>query len=129
MGKPGEVAKCHDAVKAFCKLYRLDQGATDKLIDSMSVRERKFGSNIEQDLKILGVHLENSNAPSKLVSMKLKDIRAGYKLGNCVYAREKEIAIAQKDGGPSLDGVRGSRPQKANYTDAELSHRFGAMST
>merc|ERR1711920_520466 len=89
---------------------------------------RKFGSNIDQDLKILGVHLENSNAPSKLVSMKLKDIRAGYKLGNCVYAREKEIAVSAEDGGPSVDGARNSR-QKAGYSDRELTHRFGAVST
>merc|ERR1711920_820346 len=89
---------------------------------------RKFGSNIDQDLKILGVHLENSNAPSKLVSMKLKDIRAGYKLGNCVYAREKEIAVSAEDGGPSVNGARNAR-QKAGYTDRELTHRFGAVST
>merc|ERR1712039_1140727 len=82
----------------------------------------------DQDLKILGVHLENSNAPSKLVSMKLKDIRAGYKLGNCVYAREKEIAVSAEDGGPSVDGARNAR-QKAGYTDRELTHRFGAVST
>ncbi|CAK0849672.1 unnamed protein product [Prorocentrum cordatum] len=77
------------------------------------------------DLKILGAHLENSNAPSKLVSMKLKDIRAGYKLGNCVYARSKEIQIPPEEGGPSIEGARSKKPP-SGYSDRDLQQRFGA---
>lgn len=116
-------AESYDAVVKFAKGHGLDRGATEKLIDAMAVRERKFGEDVIQDLKILSVHLENSNAPSKLISMRLKDIRAGYKLGHCVYARAKELCSAPDQGGPSIEGHRSQRP-RSGYTDIELAQRF-----
>jgi len=124
-------AENRELVVQFCKEHRLDKGATAKLIDAMQVREKKYGTNIEQDLKILGVHLDNSNAPSKLISMKLKDIRAGYKLGNCIFARAKEIAVPTDAGGPGLDGGCGVRTGKtaARYSDQDLINRFASSAT
>jgi len=118
-------AESHAEVVAFCRRNGLDRGASTKLTEAMHIRETKYGSNISQDLKILGAHLENSNAPSKLVSMKLKDIRAGYKLGNCVYARAKELQIAAEEGGPSIEGARSKKPP-SGYSDRDLEQRFGA---
>lgn len=121
-------AKTHDEVVDFCKKHRLDKGATTKLIESMAIRERDHKTNIKMDLQVLGIHLQNSNAPSKLVSMRLKDIRSGYALGHCVYMKE-ELTQPADQGGPSVDGKRPKKLDRSGYSDQELQKRFGAESS
>merc|ERR1712032_1361649 len=80
-------AKCGPQVRALVKKHRLDSGAATKLEEAMAMREA-MGKDIEKDLVQLDEHLQASNAPSKLVSMKLESLRKGFNLGHCVYARE-----------------------------------------
>lgn len=123
-------ARTHNDVVDFCKRNRLDKGATTKLIEAMAIRERDHKANIKRDLEVLQIHLKNSNAPSKLVSMKLKDIRAGYALGHCIYLKE-ELTQPADEGGPSVDGQRPAkkRGEAKTYSDWELQKRFGASAS
>merc|ERR1719193_2149212 len=80
-----------------------------------------MGKDVEKDLMLLYEHLAASNAPSKLVSMKLDALRKGFNIGHCIYSRE----TMPGNQGPGVDGVfnkRGSRP--LGYTDADLDKRF-----
>merc|ERR1712008_161158 len=63
-----------------------------------------------------------SNAPSKLVSMKLDSLRKGYGIGHCIYSREP----VPGNQGPGVDGVFDKRGGKRGlgYTDADLDRRF-----
>merc|ERR1712118_421228 len=74
-------ADCHDQVVSFCNDHKLDAIATTKLVEAMATREAAFDSNIDQDLQDLGSHLSAVSNPSKVVYMRLKDIREGRKLG------------------------------------------------
>merc|ERR1712190_235665 len=70
----------HDIIK-LCEDHKLDHDATRNLIEAMSVREREPNANITKDLEQLEVHLAHSRAPSKLISMKAKEICAGCSIG------------------------------------------------
>jgi len=114
-------AQCQASVRVLCKKHRLDKGASTKLEEAMAMREA-MGKDVEQDLHMLDEHLEASNAPSKLVSMKLDSLRKGYNVGHCVYSRE----TVPGNQGPGVDGVFDKRGGKRGrgYTDADLDRRF-----
>merc|ERR1712217_808045 len=66
-------------------------------------------------------HLQASNAPSKLVSMKLESLRKGFNIGHCIYSREPMPG----NQGPGVDGVFDKRERRPlGYTDADLDRRF-----
>jgi len=135
-------SKTHDDVVTFCKKYELDHTATKNLIEALAVRERDHEANIKKDLERLAVHMEHSSAPSKLISMKLKEIRGGCNIGAvwhcCGDSRKRgrdKIKEPPPDGGPGLEGVhgpdRGFRQKHGtykSYTDRELVQRFGTSS-
>merc|ERR1719210_2760176 len=86
----------------------------------MAMREA-MGKNIERDIEQLDEHLQASNKPSALVSMKLESLRKGFNIGHCIYSREPMPG----NQGPGVDGVfdkRGKRP--LGFTDADLGKRF-----
>jgi len=114
-------AQCQASVRVLCKKHRLDKGASTKLEEAMAMREA-MGKDVEKDLHMLDEHLEASNAPSKLVSMKLDSLRKGYNVGHCVYSRE----TVPGNQGPGVDGVFDKRGGKRGrgYTDADLDRRF-----
>jgi len=133
-------SKTHDDVVSFCRRYELDHTATKNLIEALAVRERDHEANIKKDLERLAVHMEHSSAPSKLISMKLKEIRGGCNIGAvwhcCGDSRKRgreKVKEPPPDGGPGLEGVhgpdRGFRQRQGaykSYTDRELVQRFGA---
>ena len=91
----------------------------------MSMREA-MGKDVEKDLKLLDEHLLASNAPSKLVSMKLDSLRKGFNIGGCIYSREPMPG----NQGPGVDGVFDKREKRTvGYSDAELDRRFADMDT
>jgi len=114
-------AKCQATVRALARKHRLDKGASTKLEEAMSMREA-MGKDVEKDLYMLDEHLQASNAPSKLVSMKLDSLRKGYNIGHSIYSREP----APGNQGPGVDGVFDKRGGKRvlGYTDADLDVRF-----
>mmetsp|Transcript_109906 Transcript_109906/g.218304 ORF Transcript_109906/g.218304 Transcript_109906/m.218304 type:complete len:328 (+) Transcript_109906:73-1056(+) len=132
-------SKTHDDVVSFCRRYELDHTATKNLIEALAVRERDHEANIKKDLERLAVHMEHSSAPSKLISMKLKEIRGGCNIAAvwhcCGDSRKRgreKIKEPPPDGGPGLEGVqgpdRGFRQRQGaykSYTDRELVQRFG----
>merc|ERR1719210_958115 len=86
----------------------------------MAMREA-MGKDIEKDLLLLDEHLQASNAPSKLVSMKLESLRKGFNIGHCIYSREPMPG----NQGPGVDGVFDKREKRPlGYTDADLDKRF-----
>jgi len=133
-------SKTHEDIVSFCRRYELDHTATKNLIEALTVRERDHEANLKKDLERLAVHLEHSSAPSKLISMKLKEIRGGCNIGAvwhcCGDSRKRgreKIKESPPDGGPGLEGVhgpdRGFRQRQGaykSYTDRELVQRFGA---
>merc|ERR1719356_2294445 len=69
----------------------------------------------------LDEHLAASNAPSKLISMKLDSLRKGFNVGHCIYSREP----VQGNQGPGVDGVFDQKRKRiVGYTDADLDIRF-----
>merc|ERR1719343_1446043 len=113
-------AKCGPKVRELAKKHRLDHGAATKLEEAMSMREA-MGKDVEKDLMLLDEHLTASNAPSKLVSMKLDSLRKGYGIGHCIYSREPMPG----NQGPGVDGVFDKRGKRApGFTDADLEKRF-----
>merc|ERR1719476_829218 len=100
--------------------HRLDKGAATKLEEAMSMREA-MGKDVDKDLFLLDEHLAASNAPSKLVSMKLDALRKGFNIGHCIYSREPMPG----NQGPGVDGVFNKRDGRPlGYTDADLDRRF-----
>merc|ERR1719163_2701876 len=67
-------ATCGPKVRELARKHRLDKGASTKLEEAMAMREA-MGKDTDKDLKLLDEHLQASNAPSKLVSMKLESLR------------------------------------------------------
>mmetsp|Transcript_56711 Transcript_56711/g.159163 ORF Transcript_56711/g.159163 Transcript_56711/m.159163 type:complete len:464 (+) Transcript_56711:127-1518(+) len=113
-------AKCGPKVRDLCRKHRLDSGAAKKLEEAMSMREC-MGKDVEKDLGLLDEHLAASNAPSKLVSMKLETLRKGFNIGHCIYSRE----TLPGNQGPGVDGVFNKREKRQlGYTDADLDKRF-----
>lgn len=113
-------SKCEPRVRELCVKHRLDKGATTKLLEAMAMREG-MGKDIDKDLFLLDEHLSASNAPSKLVSMKLDSLRKGYSLGHCIYSREP----VQGNQGPGVDGVFDQKRKRVvGYSDADLDIRF-----
>lgn len=113
-------AKCGPAVHEVARRHRLDANATTKLVEAMAMREG-MGKDVEKDLQHLDEHMSASNAPSKLISMKLEALRKGFSVGHCIYSREP-MAGGQ---GPGVDGVFDSKAKRAlGYTDADLGRRF-----
>mmetsp|Transcript_31313 Transcript_31313/g.82972 ORF Transcript_31313/g.82972 Transcript_31313/m.82972 type:complete len:381 (-) Transcript_31313:22-1164(-) len=113
-------AKCGEKVKEFCKKHRLDKGASTKLEEAMSMREA-MGKDVMKDLEHLDEHLAASNAPSKLVSMKLEALRKGFNIGHSIYSRE----VVAGASGPGVDGVLSKKgPKSLGYSDADLDARF-----
>lgn len=123
----------HQEMVKLCADYKLDHMATRNLIEAMSIREREPGSNIRRDLEQIEVHLAHSNAPSKLISMKLKEIRGGCNIGAvwhcCGDSKKKPRERAKEpplDGGIGIEGVRGHGSRNGtykSYTDHELEQR------
>merc|ERR1719245_1852526 len=100
-------SKTHNKVVEFCEKYELDHMATRNLIEALAVRERDHETSVKRDLDKLAVHMEHSNAPSKLISMKLKEIRAGCNIGAvwhcCGDSRKRcreKVKEPPPDGGP-----------------------------
>lgn len=120
-------AKCGPKVKEMAKRFGLDRGASTKLEEAMAMREA-MGKNTDKDLEHLSSHLEASNKPSALVSMKLADLRKGLNVGHCIYGRPEAPAPGNKT--PGVDGVgvldKPRRRVAVGYTDRELDQRFGA---
>mmetsp|Transcript_10353 Transcript_10353/g.31193 ORF Transcript_10353/g.31193 Transcript_10353/m.31193 type:complete len:383 (-) Transcript_10353:331-1479(-) len=114
-------AKCQARVRELASKHRLDKGASTKLEEAMSMREA-MGKDVEKDLFLLDEHLAASNAPSKLISMKLDSLRKGFNIGHCIYSREPMPG----NQGPGVDGVFDKRTGKRTlgYTDADLDRRF-----
>lgn len=116
-------AKCGPRVREMAKRHRLDKGAASKLEEAMSMREA-MGKDVEKDIQLLNEHLEASNAPSKLISMKLESMRKGYNIGHCIYSREPMPG----NQGPGVDGVFNKRDKRPlGYTDADLDKRFADL--
>merc|ERR1711920_843535 len=89
----------HERLVSFCKKHRLDATATKHLIEVLLHREKEFDTDIRRDLDKLGVHLDHSSAPSKLVSMKLKEIRGGCNIGavwHCCGDSKKRVREKKK---------------------------------
>merc|ERR1711972_365612 len=112
----------HEELTRFCKKHRLDATATKHLIEVMLYREKEHETNLSRDMDKLGVHLEHSSAPSKLVSMKLKEIRNGCSLsavwhccGDSKRRRDKEKELLV-EGGPSIEGIARSKKLDAKKT-------------
>jgi hypothetical protein len=134
----------HEMCVRFCKKYKLDTTATKHLIEVLAYREREHETSMKRDLEKLAVHLEHSSAPSKLISMKLKEIRGGCNIGAvwhcCGDSKNKKAREFEKEpppnGGPGIEGVykssfrtKGSATgRQRSYTDRELEQRFGASS-
>lgn len=126
-------SKKHNDIVKLCETYKLDNMATNNLIAAMAIRERDPDNDIDRDLDHLEVHLAHSNAPSKLISMKLKEIRAGCNIGavwHCCGDSKKKPREKPKeapvDGGIGIEGVRGRASGKGTYkayTDHELEQR------
>lgn len=128
-------SKHHDDMVKLCEKYKLDETASRCLIDAMYVREREPDANIRKDLEQLAVHLEHSFAPSKLISMKLKEIRGGCNIGavwHCCGDRKRKQPERTRsppmDGGIGIEGVRDCRPRRQatmykSYTDHDLEQR------
>lgn len=70
-----------EEVAKVARKYKLDEGAASNLAKAMEVRERIHGTDILADLKLLKTHLDHSSAPSKLISVKLKDMFDGCEIG------------------------------------------------
>merc|ERR1712187_1032193 len=119
---------------SLCKRYKLDQTATKNLIEVLVHREKEHDTDIKRDLDKLEVHLEHSSAPSKLVSMKLKEMRGGCNIGAVWHCcgdskkrpKDKEREVLT-DKGPSSEALQMKfsnssvrAPQRA-YRDQELS--------
>jgi len=123
----------HTDIVKLCETYRLDHMATNNLIAAMAIRERDADNDIERDLEDLEVHLAHSNAPSKLISMKLKELRAGCKINAvwhcCGDSKKKPSSRAKEspvDGGIGIEGVRGRGSGQGTYkayTDHQLEQR------
>jgi len=131
-------SKRHSDIVNLCKDYRLDHMAERNLIEAMSIREREEDSNIGRDLEKLEEHLAHSSQPSKLISMKLKELRAGCNIGAVWHCcgdskkkprdRVKEVPL---DGGIGIEGVRGQGAKHGtykSYTDHELEQRDQELS-
>lgn len=134
-----------DEMVQFCKMYKLDATASKNLIEVLIYREKEHETDIKRDLDKLAVHLEHSSAPSKLISMKLKEMRAGCNI-NAVWHccgdskkkhkdKDKDLVVDKGLGGgsfgASVDDKRsfnnksGSmRQPQRNYSDQELEQRF-----
>lgn len=112
--------KCGPQVKQLSQKHRLDKNAGQKLEEAMAMREA-MGKDVEKDIKMLDEHLQASNAPSKLISMKLESLRKGFPVGHCIYAREPAIGVQ----GPGVDGVFDKREKRSlGYSDKDLEKRF-----
>lgn len=126
-------SKKHNDIVKLCETYKLDHMATNNLIAAMAIRERDPDNDIERDLDNLEVHLAHSNAPSKLISMKLKEIRGGCNIGavwHCCGDSKKKPRERPKetpvDGGIGIEGVRGRASGQGTYkayTDQQLEQR------
>lgn len=112
--------KSEKQVRELADRHRLDKTATNKLVEAIAIREA-MGKDAAKDLEQLDEHLQNSNAPSKLVSMKLESMRKGFPVGHCVYAREPTVGVQA----PGVDGVFDKKDKKAaGYSDRDLQKRF-----
>jgi len=109
------------------KRFQLDKGAATKLEEAMAMREA-MGKNVDKDLELLSEHLEASNKPSALVSMKLDSLRKGFNVGHCIYSREAPLPGNQA---PGIEGVFDKRDRRKGrgmgYTDEELDRRFASQ--
>merc|ERR1712137_990702 len=114
-------------VKVMVKRFQLDKGAATKLEEAMAMREA-MGKNVDKDLELLAEHLEASNKPSALVSMKLDSLRKGFNVGHCIYSREAPLPGNQA---PGIEGVFDRRDKRRGrgmgYTDEELDRRFASQ--
>lgn len=130
------VVRCskHLEINKLCEKYKLDGMATRNILEAMAIRERDPDLNISKDLEQLEVHLAHSNAPSKLISMKLKEIRGGCNIGSvwhcCGDSKKKPKERPNKevpiDGGIGIEGVRGQGVRHGTYksmTDEHLEKR------
>ncbi|CAK0869993.1 unnamed protein product, partial [Prorocentrum cordatum] len=75
------------------------------------VRERIHGVDVQADLNVLETHLGHSSAPSKLISMKLKDMFDGCEIGGtwpcCAHRpRKKKKGAADSDETSSTSRAR-----------------------
>merc|ERR1719265_815283 len=87
----------------------------------MSIREA-MGKDVMKDLAMLDSHLEASNKPSALISMKLESLRKGFNVGHCIYSREAPLPGNQA---PGVDGVFDKRSKRSlGFSDADLERRF-----
>jgi len=114
-------ARCGTKVREMAHRFNLDRGASQKLEEAMAMREA-MGKNVEKDLELLAEHLEASNKPSALISMKLGDLRRGLSVGHCIYSREPPLP---GNTAPGIEGVFDKRRGRGmGYTDKDLEGRF-----
>mmetsp|Transcript_48052 Transcript_48052/g.134164 ORF Transcript_48052/g.134164 Transcript_48052/m.134164 type:complete len:321 (-) Transcript_48052:122-1084(-) len=132
--------KTHKDIVKFCRKYELDHMATKNLIEALAVRERDHDCDTQRDMDKLAVHLEHSSAPSKLISMKLKELRGGCNIGAIWHCcgdsrkRREKVSDVPPEKSPGIEGVRdkcSTRRQGVykSYTDHDLVQRFTASSS
>lgn len=87
-----------------------------------------MGKDVEKDLGLLDEHLAASNAPSKLVSMKLETLRKGFNIGHCIYSREtlpgNQGSRLGTQGGSSGKDIQTSSNPKESETQGTYSDVF-----
>jgi len=84
---PQRMGNLPEKIMEMAQRYRLDDGASSKLIGAFSERGR-LGCDVDRDIEELSDHLASSNKPSALVSMRLADFRAGKPIGPCKYVKK-----------------------------------------
>eukprot|EP00927_Polykrikos_kofoidii_P056047 TRINITY_DN50230_c0_g1_i1.p1 TRINITY_DN50230_c0_g1~~TRINITY_DN50230_c0_g1_i1.p1 ORF type:complete len:359 (-),score=60.09 TRINITY_DN50230_c0_g1_i1:93-1169(-) len=92
-------------ITEMARKNRLDEAATARLVSVFTERVR-MGCDLNRDIAELTGHLEASNKPSALVSMKLAELRSGQPIGPCKYRSGKDEKPTSKshEGGGSRGG-------------------------
>lgn len=118
-------------VAKLAKKYKLDEGAASNLLKVMEVRERIHGVDVQADLTMLETHLGHSSAPSKLISVKLKDMFEGCEIGGtwpcCAHRPRKKKKGADSDETSSASRARRTKAASGVKKDRRTSRDEGGV--